>query len=208
MKDIAPSKIVCVGRNYVAHAREMGNEVPAHPLLFLKPPSALIASGDAIVLPPESRQVEYEAEIGVIIGRRLRRTTPAEAERAIRGFTCVNDVTARDLQKSDGQWGRAKGFDSFCPAGPAVVGGLDWRGLEVIGRVNGEERQRGKAADMHFTIPTLLTYISNAMTLEPGDLVLTGTPAGVGPLHPGDEVEIEIPGVGILRNPVTAEAAA
>lgn len=208
MKDIAPSKIVCVGRNYVAHAREMGNDVPAQPLLFLKPPSALIASGDAIVLPPESRQVEYEAEIGVIIGNRLRRTTPAEAERAIRGFTCVNDVTARDLQKSDGQWGRAKGFDSFCPAGPAVVGGLDWRGLEVIGRVNGEERQRGKAADMHFTIPTLLTYISNAMTLEPGDLVLTGTPAGVGPLHPGDEVEVEIPGVGILRNPVTAEAAA
>ena len=208
MKDIAPSKIVCVGRNYAAHAREMGNEVPAQPLLFLKPPSALIDSGDAIVLPPESRQVEYEAEIGVIIGRRLRRTTPVEAERAIRGFTCVNDVTARDLQKSDGQWGRAKGFDSFCPAGPAVVGGLDWRGLEVIGRVNGEERQRGRAADMHFTIPTLLTYISNAMTLEPGDLVLTGTPAGVGPLHPGDEVEVEIPGVGILRNPVTAEAAA
>lgn len=208
MKDIAPSKIVCVGRNYVAHAREMGNDVPAQPLLFLKPPSALIGSGDAIVLPPESRQVEYEAEIGVVIGRRLRRTSPVEAERAIRGFTCVNDVTARDLQKSDGQWGRAKGFDSFCPAGPAVVGGLDWRGLEVIGRVNGEERQRGRAADMHFTIPALLAYISNAMTLEPGDLVLTGTPAGVGPLHPGDEVEVEIPGVGILRNPVTAEAAA
>ena len=208
MKGIAPSKIVCVGRNYAAHAREMGNDVPAQPLLFLKPPSALISSGEAIVLPPESRQVEYEAEIGVIIGRRLRRISPVEAERAIQGFTCVNDVTARDLQKSDGQWGRAKGFDSFCPAGPAVVGGLDWRGLEVIGRVNGEERQRGKAADMHFTIPTLLAYISNAMTLEPGDLVLTGTPAGVGPLHPGDEVEVEIPGVGILRNPVTTEAAA
>jgi 2-keto-4-pentenoate hydratase/2-oxohepta-3-ene-1,7-dioic acid hydratase in catechol pathway len=207
MKDISPSKIVCVGRNYVAHAREMGNEVPAQPLLFLKPPSALIGSGDAIILPPESRQVEYEAEIGVVIGQKLRRVTPVEAERGIKGFVCANDVTARDLQKSDGQWGRAKGFDTFCPAGPKLVTGLEWRELEVIGRVNGEERQRGAATDMHFTIPMLLAFISNAMTLEPGDLVLTGTPAGVGPLHPGDEVEVEIPGIGVLRNPVRAEAA-
>jgi len=176
-------------------------------MLFLKPPSALIGPGDAIVIPPESKQVEYEAEIGVVIGQRLRRVIAAVAERGIRGFTCVNDVTARDLQKTDGQWGRAKGFDSFCPAGPSVVNGLDWRRLEVIGRVNGEERQRGKAAEMHFDIPGLLAFISNAMTLEPGDLVLTGTPAGVGPLRAGDEVEVEIPGVGVLRNPVRAEAA-
>ncbi len=207
MTALAPGKIVCVGRNYAAHAKEMGNEVPSRPLLFLKPPSAVIGGGEPIVLPPESVQVEHEAEIGVVIGRRLRRATPAEAEQAIAGFTCANDVTARDLQKTDGQWSRAKGFDSFCPAGPAVVSGLDWRGLEVIGRVNGVERQRGRAADMHFGIPELVAYISAAMTLEPGDLVLTGTPAGVGPLRPGDVVEVEIPGVGVLRNPVRSEAA-
>lgn len=207
MTGIAPSKIVCVGRNYAAHAREMGNEVPAVPLLFLKPPSALIGPGASIILPPESRQVEYEAEIGVVVGRRLRRAAAAEAEGAIGGFTCANDVTARDLQRTDGQWARAKGFDTFCPVGPVVATDLDWRRLEVIGRVNGLERQRGRAADMHFPIPVLLAYISQAMTLEPGDLVLTGTPAGVGPLAAGDVVEVEVPGVGILRNPVLAEAA-
>ena len=205
MTSIAPSKIVCVGRNYLAHAREMGNEIPPVPLLFLKPPSAIIGSGDAIVLPPESRQVEYEAEIGVVIGSRLRRATPEQAERAIGGFTCVNDVTARDLQKSDGQWGRAKGFDTFCPVGPAVVAGLRWQDLEVIGRINGDVRQHGHASEMHFSIPVLLAFISAAMTLQPGDLVLTGTPAGVGPLQSGDVVEVEIPGVGVLRNTVRAE---
>ena len=199
-----PSKIVCVGRNYVDHAREMGNEVPRAPLLFLKPPSAVIGDGDPIVLPPASRQVEHEAEIGVVVGRRLRRASAAEAERGIRGFVCLNDVTARDLQKSDGQWSRAKGFDSFCPVGPRVAAGLDWRGLEVVGRVNGVERQRGSAGQMVFPIPELLAYISNVMTLEPGDIVATGTPAGVGPLRPGDVVEVEIPGVGVLRNPVEA----
>jgi len=203
---VSPSKIVCVGRNYVAHAREMGNEVPAAPMLFLKPPSAVIGPGDPIVLPPQSAQVEHEAEIGVVIGRRIRRVSPDEAIAAIRGFTCANDVTARDLQKTDGQWGRAKGFDSFCPAGPIVAEGLDWRTLEVIGRVNGEERQRGRSAEMHFSIPVLVSFISEAMTLEPGDLILTGTPAGVGPLRHGDLVEVEIPGVGVLRNPVRAEA--
>ena len=206
MTIVSPSKIVCVGRNYVAHAREMGNEVPAAPMLFLKPPSAVIGPGDPIVLPPQSAQVEHEAEIGVVIGRRIRRVSPDEAIAAIRGFTCANDVTARDLQKTDGQWGRAKGFDSFCPAGPIVAEGLDWRTLEVIGRVNGEERQRGRSAEMHFSIPVLVSFISEAMTLEPGDLVLTGTPAGVGPLRHGDLVEVEIPGVGVLRNPVRAEA--
>jgi 2-keto-4-pentenoate hydratase/2-oxohepta-3-ene-1,7-dioic acid hydratase in catechol pathway len=198
-----PSKIVCVGRNYVAHAKELGNEVPERPMLFFKPPSALIASDEAIVLPPASSRVEYEGEIGVVIGRTLRDATPAEAEEGIGGFICINDVTARDLQKSDGQWGRAKGFDTFCPAGPAVAEGLDWRDLEVITRVNGEPRQRGSTADMHFQIPELLSYISGVMTLEPGDYVATGTPAGVGVLAPGDVVEIEIPGVGVLRNPVT-----
>lgn len=206
MTVVTPGKIVCVGRNYVAHAKELGNDVPAVPMLFLKPPSAVIGPGEAIVLPPESSRVEYEAEIGVVIGRRIRRASPDEAMAAVRGFTCANDVTARDLQKSDGQWGRAKGFDTFCPVGPAVATGLDWASLEVIGRVNGEERQRARATEMHFSIPVLVAFISDAMTLDPGDLILTGTPAGVGPLHQGDVVEVEIPGVGILQNPVRAEA--
>jgi 2-keto-4-pentenoate hydratase/2-oxohepta-3-ene-1,7-dioic acid hydratase in catechol pathway len=205
MSVVSPGKIVCVGRNYLAHAREMGNEMPAVPMLFLKPPSAVIGPGQAIVLPPESGRVEYEAEIGVVIGSRIRRASPEEAERAIRGFTCANDVTARDFQRSDGQWGRAKGFDTFCPVGPVVAEGLRWQDLEVIGRVNGVTRQHGKAAEMHVGIPALVAFISSAMTLEPGDLVLTGTPAGVGPLVPGDVVEVEVPGVGVLRNPVRAE---
>lgn len=202
-----PSKIVCVGRNYAEHARELGNAVPERPLLFFKPPSAIIGPGEAIVLPPVSSQVEHEAEIGLVIGRRIRHASPAEAETAIGGYTCVNDVTARDLQKADGQWARAKGFDTFCPVGPRTVAGLDWRALEVIGRVNGVERQRGTTSLMLFSIPQLLSYISGVMTLEPGDLVSTGTPAGVGPLADGDVVEVEIPGVGILSNPVRSEAS-
>ena len=204
MNNGRPSKIVCVGRNYAAHARELGNEVPERPMLFFKPPSALVPSGAPIVLPAASARVEYEGEIGVVVGRTLRNAPPAEAEAGIRGFICINDVTARDLQKTDGQWGRAKGFDTFCPAGPAVAEGLDWRGLEVITRVNGEPRQRGSTSEMHFQIPELLAYISGIMTLEPGDYVATGTPAGVGLLSAGDVVEVEIPGVGVLRNPVTA----
>jgi len=199
---VRPSKIVCVGRNYVAHAKELGNEVPAVPMLFFKPPSALIGPGETIVMPETSHQVEYEAEIGVVIGSLLRGAGEADAERGIGGFVCVNDVTCRDLQKTDGQWGRAKGYDTFCPVGPAVRTGLDWRGLEVIGRVNGQERQRAPATDMHFTIPFLVSFISGIMTLEPGDLIATGTPAGVGPLRDGDVVEVEIPGVGLLSNPV------
>jgi 2-keto-4-pentenoate hydratase/2-oxohepta-3-ene-1,7-dioic acid hydratase in catechol pathway len=199
---VRPSKIVCVGRNYVAHAKELGNEVPAVPMLFFKPPSALVGPGDPIVLPGTSRQVEYEAEIGVVIGSRMSGADAVEAERGIGGFVCVNDVTCRDLQKADGQWGRAKGYDSFCPVGPAIRSGLDWRTLEVIGRVNGQERQRAPATDMHFSIPELLSFISGIMTLEPGDLIATGTPAGVGPLRDGDVVEVEIPGVGVLSNPV------
>jgi len=202
MTKLQPSKIVCVGRNYAEHAKELGNAVPERPLLFFKPPSSLISPGEVIELPPASSRVEHEAEIGVVLGRRLRHATPAEAEAGIRGYTCVNDVTARDLQKTDGQWARAKGFDTFCPAGPRVVEGLDWRTLEVIGRVNGVERQRGRTSEMIFAIPDLLSYISGIMTLEPGDLVATGTPAGVGPLADGDVVEVEIPGIGILSNPV------
>jgi 2-keto-4-pentenoate hydratase/2-oxohepta-3-ene-1,7-dioic acid hydratase in catechol pathway len=196
-----PSKIVCVGRNYAEHAREFGNAVPETPLLFLKPPSALIGPGDPILLPPESERVEHEAEIAVVVGRRLRFVSLQEAEAGIGGIACANDVTARDLQKSDSQWTRAKGFDTFCPVGPAVSG-VDWRGLEVIARVNGQERQRGRSSEMVFPIPDLLAYISTIMTLEEGDLVLTGTPAGTSALHDGDTVEIEIPGVGILSNPV------
>jgi 2-keto-4-pentenoate hydratase/2-oxohepta-3-ene-1,7-dioic acid hydratase in catechol pathway len=205
MTRITPSKIVCVGRNYVAHARELGNEVPERPMLFLKPPSAIIASGEAIVLPRASSRVEFEGEIGVVIGTRMRRASAADAVRGIGGFTCVNDVTARDLQKGDGQWGRAKGFDTFCPVGPVTTNGLDWRALELITRLNGVERQRAPSSDMHFGIPELLSYISHVMTLMPGDIIATGTPAGVGPLTAGDVVEVEIPGVGILSNPVEIE---
>ncbi|HWA58179.1 MAG TPA: fumarylacetoacetate hydrolase family protein [Gemmatimonadales bacterium] len=199
-----PGKIIAVGRNYRAHAEELGNAMPAEPMTFLKPPSAVIAHGETIILPPVSQKVEQEAEIGVVILERMRHLTREQAERARFGITCVNDVTARDLQKTDGQWGRAKGFDTFCPMGPRVVEGLDWRGLEIIGRVNGQEVQRGKASDMAFDIPTLLVFISGVMTLEPGDLIATGTPAGTTALKSGDVVEVEIPGVGVLRNPVSA----
>ena len=206
MRVVQPSKIVCVGRNYAAHARELGNEVPKQPLLFLKPPSSLIGDGEAIMLPAASQQVEYEAEIAVVIGRTARKVVARDALQFIHGVTCANDVSARDLQKSDGQWGRAKGFDTFCAVGPVVAEGLDLAALEVIGRLNGVERQHGFTGDMVFSIPVLIEYISHVMTLEPGDLILTGTPEGVGKLAPGDVIAVEIPGVGILQNPVTAEA--
>ena len=200
-----PGKIVCVGRNYREHAKELGNEVPAEPLIFLKPPSSVIGEGEPIVLPPISRQVEYEGEIGIVIGRRLRRASPTEAIAAIAGVVAVNDVTARDLQKRDGQWTRAKGFDSFCPVGSVAQAPSDLSSLSVVTRVNGAERQRGSAADMVFAIPVLLQYISGIMTLEPGDLIATGTPAGVGPLAPGDVVEVEIEGLSRISNPVKPE---
>ncbi len=202
-----PGKIVCVGRNYAEHAKELGNEVPREPLIFLKPPSAVIGSGEAIVLPAMSRRVEHEGEIGVVIGRRLAHGDEEAARAAVAGITCVNDVTARDLQKADGQWTRAKGFDTFCPVGPRVLAvdpGFNFSALEVVCRVNGVERQCSRAAAMIFTIPALLAFISHVMTLEPGDLVATGTPAGVGPLVAGDVVEVEVSGVGVLRNPVRA----
>ena len=202
-----PGKIVCVGRNYADHAAEMGNVLPERPLLFLKPPSSVIGDGENIVLPPDSEQVEHEGEIGVVIGECLCRISEDEARDGIDGITCVNDVTARDLQRTDSQWTRAKGFDTFCPVGPRVVpltGEDDWQALEVICRVNGEVRQHGRAKEMHFGIPEIVAYISRIMTLEPGDLIATGTPAGVGPLRAGDVVEVEIHQVGILSNPVVA----
>jgi 2-keto-4-pentenoate hydratase/2-oxohepta-3-ene-1,7-dioic acid hydratase in catechol pathway len=198
-----PSKIVCVGRNYLEHARELGNEVPERPLIFFKPPSSLLASGEPIVLPCESERVEHEGEIAVVIGRRARHVPAPEAWSFVAGIAPLNDVTARDLQKTDGQWTRAKGFDTFCPIGAMVpLDGLDRDALEVICRVNGEVRQHGRVGEMAFGIPQLIAYISGVMTLEPGDVIATGTPAGVGPLHDGDLVEVEIPGVGTIRNPV------
>jgi 2-keto-4-pentenoate hydratase/2-oxohepta-3-ene-1,7-dioic acid hydratase in catechol pathway len=205
MIPVRPSKVIGIGRNYVEHARELGNEMPAVPIIFFKPPTSLIGSGDTIFLPSISSQVEFEAEIGVVIERRIRNADPAAAERAIGGYVCVNDVTCRDLQKTDGQWGRAKGFDTFCPVGPRLATGLDWRSLELICRVNGTQRQRAKATDMHFPIPELVSFVSGIMTLEPGDLIATGTPAGTAALRDGDVVEIEIPGVGVLSNPVRGE---
>ena len=200
-----PGKIVCVGRNYVDHAKELGNEVPKQPLLFLKPPSAVVAPGEPIVLPPQSQQGEFEGEIGVVIGKRLRGASEQEARGAVRGVVALNDVTARDLQKSDGQWTRAKGFDSFCPIGAEGRTPADLASLTVVTRVNGVERQRGRASDMVFSVPTLLAYISGVMTLEPGDVVATGTPAGVGPLADGDTVEVEVVGVSRVGNPVRVE---
>ena len=196
-------KIVCVGRNYREHAKELGNEVPKEPLIFLKPQSSVIKNGDAIVLPPQSKQVEFEGEIGVIVGRTLRRATNTEARGAVKSVVAVNDVTARDLQRSDSQWTRAKGFDTFCPVGEPVPAPADLSDLTVVTRVNGQERQRATVADMVFPIPDVLAYVSHIMTLDPGDLVLTGTPAGVGKLSPGDEVEVEVVGLSRVRNPVT-----
>ena len=196
---VTPSKIVCIGRNYAAHAKELGNEVPAEPLLFLKPPSSLIGPEGVIVLPPESSRVEHEAELGVVIGRRVRSVSRAEALSAIFGYTCVCDVTARDLQRKDGQWTRAKGFDTFCPVGPWIETEADPSSLAVVCRVNGEVRQDGVTSQMIFDVPTLIAYVSRVMTLEPGDLLVTGTPEGVGLLAPGDALEVEIERVGVLR---------
>jgi 2-keto-4-pentenoate hydratase/2-oxohepta-3-ene-1,7-dioic acid hydratase in catechol pathway len=203
--NLTPSKVVCVGRNYPAHAAEMGNDVPKEPLLFLKPPSSLIADGGTIVLPRASKHVEHEAEIGVVIGKAMRRVTPDEARRGIAGLVAANDVSARDIQKADGQWMRAKGFDTFCPIGPMGNVPDDLSALELFARVNGVVKQHARASEMVFSIPDILAYASRVMTLLPGDLVLTGTPSGVSPIVPGDVVEIEIVGVSRVRSPVAAE---
>jgi 2-keto-4-pentenoate hydratase/2-oxohepta-3-ene-1,7-dioic acid hydratase in catechol pathway len=202
MLEQRPSKIVCVGRNYLEHARELGNEMPSEPLIFLKPPSSLIEGGESIVLPPQSEQVEFEGEIGVVVGRRMRHVSEADAVDGIAGIVAINDVTARDLQRKDSQWTRAKGFDTFCAVGRPRMEVGDLSALEVVTRLNGQERQRGRSADMAFSIPFLIAYISNIMTLEPWDLVATGTPAGVGKLAPGDIVEVEVLGVSMVSNPV------
>jgi 2-keto-4-pentenoate hydratase/2-oxohepta-3-ene-1,7-dioic acid hydratase in catechol pathway len=198
---VAPSKIVCVGRNYRAHAQELGNDVPPEPLLFFKPPSSLLDPDGTIELPPTtiSSRVDHEAELAVVIGRQARRVDAGEAARAIFGCTVAGDITARDLQKKDGQWARAKGMDGFCPTGPVVVTGLDPQALSITCRVNGELRQSGSTADMFFSVASVIAYVSQVMTLEPGDLLLTGTPSGVGPLRDGDALEIEVPGIGTLR---------
>jgi 2-keto-4-pentenoate hydratase/2-oxohepta-3-ene-1,7-dioic acid hydratase in catechol pathway len=202
---VRPSKILCVGRNYAAHAAELGNEVPKEPLIFLKATSAVIGDGDPIVIPSWAGRIEHEGEIGIVIGRRARNVSTKDAWKHVASIVPLNDVTARELQKKDGQWARAKGFDSFCPIGtPASAEGRDPRTLEVITRVNGQVRQHGHASDMTFSIPYVVAYCSTFATLEEGDVLATGTPEGVGPLVPGDVVEVEIPGVGLVRNPVVA----
>jgi 2-keto-4-pentenoate hydratase/2-oxohepta-3-ene-1,7-dioic acid hydratase in catechol pathway len=206
MPSVRPSKIVCIGRNYLEHAKELGNDAPKEPLIFLKPPSSIVANGEPIELPKQSSRVEYEGEIGLVIGERLRRVSPRDAVSGIRGIIALNDVTARDLQRTDSQWTRAKGFDSFCPIGELGAVPNDLSSLTVVTRVNGKERQRGSASEMLFSIPDLLAFVSNVMTLEVGDVFATGTPSGVGALEAGDEVEVEILGVSRVRNPVKAGA--
>jgi 2-keto-4-pentenoate hydratase/2-oxohepta-3-ene-1,7-dioic acid hydratase in catechol pathway len=202
---MVPSKVVCVGRNYIEHAKELGHDVPKIPLIFLKPPSSILNPGEAIILPPQSKQVEHEAELVAVIGKRGRNVTAEEARKYILGYTVGNDVTARDLQNVDDQWTRAKGFDTFCPFGPWIDTTFDISDAVITSRVNNQPRQMASTRDVVFSIPTLIAFISSVMTLEPGDLIFTGTPAGVGPLKAGDEVVVEIEGLGVLRNPVRAE---
>ena len=201
---VQPSKIVCVGRNYKEHAAELGNEVPAEPLLFFKPPSSLLARGGTIVRPAISERTDYEGELGVVIGRRCHQLDEnADVRPYILGYTCVNDFTARDLQKKDSQWVRGKGYDTFCPVGPLVSDEVNpWKGVQVETRVNGEVRQSGNTRDFIFSLGAVIRYISQIMTLEPGDLIATGTPEGVGPVVAGDVVEVAIEGIGKLSNPV------
>jgi 2-keto-4-pentenoate hydratase/2-oxohepta-3-ene-1,7-dioic acid hydratase in catechol pathway len=200
-----PGKIVCVGRNYAAHAAELGNEVPKEPLIFLKPPSAIVGPGEPIVVPPQSQKVEYEGELAVVIGKRCSHLKDTEDALAhVLGYTCLNDVTARDLQKSDVQFTRAKGFDTFCPVGPHVETELNPSDVLVETHVNGVLRQSGRTSLMVYPVAFIVRWISNMMTLFPGDLIATGTPAGVGPLLAGDTVEVSVAGVGVLRNPVQA----
>ena len=202
-KGFAPSKIVCVGRNYADHAAELGNEVPKDPLLFLKAPSAVIGNGDAIVIPSQSNQVEHEAELAVVIGRDCKDIADDDDPfQYVRGYTCLNDVTARDLQKKDGQFARAKSFDTFCPIGPHIETELDVADITVTCRVNGDVKQTGRTSQMVFPVEFLIRYISRQMTLKAGDVIATGTPSGVSKLNPGDVCEVEIEGIGILRNTV------
>jgi len=200
-----PSKIVCIGRNYTEHAKELGNDVPQVPLIFMKPPSSIINPGDTIILPPQSKQVEHEAELVAVIGKRGKNIPPEQAKDYILGYTIGNDVTARDLQKSDGQWTRAKGFDTFCSFGPWIDTEFDITDALISCKVSGQPRQMASTRDMVFNVGKIVAFISSVMTLEPGDLIFTGTPAGVGPLHDGDVVEVDIDGLGVLSNPVRKE---
>lgn len=202
-----PGKILCVGRNYADHAREHNVEVPDVPLLFMKPPTSVIGPGEGIILPPQSDQVEHEAELAVVIGRRIRNANAEEAMASVFGYTIANDVTARDLQQRDGQWTRAKGFDTFCPLGPWIDTDVNPHDLRITCRVNGQIRQLASTRDMVFSVPQLITFISGIMTLEVGDILLTGTPAGVGKLEAGDMVQVEIEGIGTLENPVLGAPA-
>jgi 2-keto-4-pentenoate hydratase/2-oxohepta-3-ene-1,7-dioic acid hydratase in catechol pathway len=202
-----PSKIVCVGRNYAEHAKELGNEVPAEPTIFLKPNSSLLGSGGVIVYPRLSQRLDYEGELGVVIGHRARNVSSSNAHQYIRGYTCVNDVTARDLQRKDGQWTRGKGYDTFCPVGPCMVprDELDPASLRVRTYVNGDKKQDAPISEMMFSVDDIIAYVSAFMTLEPGDLIATGTPSGVGPMEAGSQVRIEIEGVGALENAIERE---
>jgi 2-keto-4-pentenoate hydratase/2-oxohepta-3-ene-1,7-dioic acid hydratase in catechol pathway len=204
----SPSKIVCVGRNYAEHAKEFGNPAPAEPIIFLKPPSSLIASGDSIVYPRMTERLDYEGELGVVIGKRARNVKRSEAWGYVLGYTCVNEVTARDLQRKDGQWTRGKGFDTFCPVGPCILPReeADFQSFRVRTFVDGEQKQDGSVMDMLFGVDELIAYISSFMTLEPGDLIATGTPPGVGPVQSGAKIQIDIPGIGVLENSVISEA--
>ena len=205
---VQPTKIVCIGRNYREHAAELGHEVPKEPLLFFKPSSSLLPPGGTILRPKISERTDYEGELGVVIGRSSHKLAEdADVRPYILGYTCVNDFTARDLQNKDGQWTRAKGFDTFCPVGPLVADGLDpWAGVQVETRVNGQVRQSGNTRDFIFALDVILRYISRVMTLNPGDLIATGTPQGVGPVSAGDVVEVSVEGIGVLRNAVADEA--
>jgi 2-keto-4-pentenoate hydratase/2-oxohepta-3-ene-1,7-dioic acid hydratase in catechol pathway len=196
---VVPSKILGVGRNYAAHARELGHDIPAEPLLFLKPPSALLNHGGAVILPPESSRVEHEAELAVVIGRRARKLAKHEALSYVLGYTCACDVTARDLQRKDVQFTRSKGFDTFCPVGPWIETQLEVTAVRIQCRVTGQVRQDGNTSQMLFDVPSIVAYASHMMTLEPGDIILTGTPEGVGPIGAGDFVEIDIEGIGTLK---------
>jgi 2-keto-4-pentenoate hydratase/2-oxohepta-3-ene-1,7-dioic acid hydratase in catechol pathway len=204
---VSPSKIICVGRNYREHATELGNEVPAEPLIFFKPPSSLLAPGATVRRPKIAERVDYEGELGVVIAKKCYQLAADEDVRPyILGYTCVNDVTARDLQKRDGQFTRAKGFDTFCPVGPLVTDEIDpWAGVSVETRVNGAIRQQGNTQDFIFPLEIIIRYITEAMTLLPGDLIATGTPKGVGPVIAGEVIEVSVEGVGTLRNPVVDE---
>jgi 2-keto-4-pentenoate hydratase/2-oxohepta-3-ene-1,7-dioic acid hydratase in catechol pathway len=203
---VVPGKVVGIGRNYRDHAAELGNPMPPEPLLFLKAPSSVIGPGAPVLLPPESERVEFEGEIAVVVRHRLTRASQEEARAGILGVTCAVDVTARDLQKKDATFARGKSFDTFCPLGPAILVEPDVADLEVVTRVSGEERQRGRTSQMAWGLVELVVYVCRHMTLEPGDVILTGTPAGVGPLAAGDVIEVEVEGVGVLRNPVEALA--